>query len=1065
MRLDYSPDDGTNWVEIATDIGISNAVYRWDSKETELAVSPIARWRVLLESNTNVFDVTDNSFGLNGPFFFFLNDSSLAGDIYTTSVGDDSNTGVFSNAPKATLRALLKDNDLNADDQILIDTGVYPVGSNTVASLGRSDEGLANRHVQIRGSTNGQGSTFVWGDVSGSTFFNVDGSYVEISDLVFLDAGLEVFGTNSIMRNIVVTNANLILGSTGGEMSHLQVYGGSVEASGAGMLLRKALIADGSLSIAGANLLAENLLVYGEDSPLVRVSGTNVVLRQNTFVGRGTAVNVFGSGGSATLHNNIIIADGSVAEAFCILWEGGQVFSDFNNIIARNGAWVGNVNGNWENLAYWQRESGQDANSLSHDPIFADESGHDFHLKSSAGRWSPGGYIFDGVDSPSIDAGDDSMPEFEPAPNGLRINQGAYANTAEASLSRTTPWVLVRSMNDGGVVKGTNTLHWNSNIVDPGILVRISYSPDGGGVWETLATLPGDQRSYVWDTTQSSDSLNALWRVQILQPPFSLSVSDDAFAVRNIPLAFYVNDASTEGDVFTTSVGSPANDGLSSNTPKASVMGILADIDMEANDILYVDAGNYILSSNITVIWSDGGDDDGQLLIQGNPGETGVATTITRSFIPSVGQDAFDVKGSHVTLRDMAIRNADRGVFFDSNRYCSVEGVMVRDSNVGIEFLNTLNATALNVRIWNSFESGIEISGARTTAVDHATIVGSQFFAVDVNNSVGSVFQNSIVYLTKTNSRAIAADSSSLDHSFIDYNIYYFEPSVPGLSIASGYTELTPWQRDKAKDYRSNITNPLLANVSSGDFHLQSTVGRFDPVSGIWVTDAEDSWGIDKGAVYGPYDMEPEINGGRVNIGAYGNTPTASKGKTNTVVFLRTANDSVSLDENDDTYPLIWNVLNVPSGVTVRVQYSGDDGITWFDLGSNIALEQEFFVWDFDPIYNSYLGRWRIIGEPPNGAITDINNGRVEMFFGEFEISEVGRSGGQGNLVTWRGAWEENYQIQYAEVMDGHDLMWTNVVNGGTNLFPGGDATFVDVTASNKPTRLYRVIWDQVERD
>lgn len=62
----------------------------------------------------------------------------------------------------------------------------------------------------------------------------------------------------------------------------------------------------------------------------------------------------------------------------------------------------------------------------------------DYHLKSQAGRWdlNAGTWVKDAVTSPCIDAGDPNSPVGgEPAPNGGRINIGAYGGTAEASKS------------------------------------------------------------------------------------------------------------------------------------------------------------------------------------------------------------------------------------------------------------------------------------------------------------------------------------------------------------------------------------------------------------------------------------------------------------------------------------------------------------------------------------------------------------------------------------------------------------------------------------------------------
>ena len=80
--------------------------------------------------------------------------------------------------------------------------------------------------------------------------------------------------------------------------------------------------------------------------------------------------------------------------------------------------------------------------NLSKDPLFANAAGHDYHLRSTAGRWDPaangkrGGWVLDSQHSPAIDAADPASPfKLEPAPNGGRANLGADGNTAQASKS------------------------------------------------------------------------------------------------------------------------------------------------------------------------------------------------------------------------------------------------------------------------------------------------------------------------------------------------------------------------------------------------------------------------------------------------------------------------------------------------------------------------------------------------------------------------------------------------------------------------------------------------------
>jgi hypothetical protein len=82
--------------------------------------------------------------------------------------------------------------------------------------------------------------------------------------------------------------------------------------------------------------------------------------------------------------------------------------------------------------------------NTSVDPLFADPDGDDYHLRATAGRWDPqanggaGAFVNDDLSSPCIDAGNPTDPfNAEPAPNGGRVNLGAYGNTTEASKSQS----------------------------------------------------------------------------------------------------------------------------------------------------------------------------------------------------------------------------------------------------------------------------------------------------------------------------------------------------------------------------------------------------------------------------------------------------------------------------------------------------------------------------------------------------------------------------------------------------------------------------------------------------
>ncbi len=76
--------------------------------------------------------------------------------------------------------------------------------------------------------------------------------------------------------------------------------------------------------------------------------------------------------------------------------------------------------------------------------------------------------------------------------------------------------------------------------------------------------------------------------------------------------------------------------------------------------------------------------------------------------------------------------------------------------------------------------------------------------------------------------------------------------------------------------------DPLFADVANGDFHLRSAGGRW--TADGWVIDGVTSPAIDAGDPAADYSEEGEPNGGRVNLGAYGNTAQASRTPDGTVL-------------------------------------------------------------------------------------------------------------------------------------------------------------------------------------
>ena len=78
-------------------------------------------------------------------------------------------------------------------------------------------------------------------------------------------------------------------------------------------------------------------------------------------------------------------------------------------------------------------------------------------------------------------------------------------------------------------------------------------------------------------------------------------------------------------------------------------------------------------------------------------------------------------------------------------------------------------------------------------------------------------------------------------------------------------------------------SDPLFADPGNNDYHLKSRTGRWDPTAGGgaggWIVDTIHSPCIDTGNPLSGYANEPLLNGGRINMGVYGNTSAASKAR------------------------------------------------------------------------------------------------------------------------------------------------------------------------------------------
>jgi hypothetical protein len=245
---------------------------------------------------------------------------------------------------------------------------------------------------------------------------------------------------------------------TGNHAHGLSSFGGTIEDStvtgngsfgvyshqGSASIARCLVSGNGGYGVywlnAGTNGEVKNSIISGNGSSGIYVNGASGLVTNCTVVGNLLdGVQVQG-GAKVTVGNSIIAWNkgcGITGTPPVTLVPASTYNDVFANQIANYGAgivpgqgdiqehpWFA-VNGYWDKGCWYEG---------------------DYHLMSTVGRWGPDPndpnkpprwtWVKDSIDSPCIDAGDPGVSVGdEPAPNGGRINQGAYGGTAEASMS------------------------------------------------------------------------------------------------------------------------------------------------------------------------------------------------------------------------------------------------------------------------------------------------------------------------------------------------------------------------------------------------------------------------------------------------------------------------------------------------------------------------------------------------------------------------------------------------------------------------------------------------------
>ncbi len=416
---------------------------------------------------------------LKGPFKYVINETLLIGD--DTILEGDSKACIklADEAVWATAVPLIKNRD--------------STGNNRITLQGFEIDGNSEKHMSSGCDILGKGyyNLIYITKSSNITVTNMylhhgcgDGLKVEYSDnVVFKENTVYKLGHDvvyCIYSNNIIASDNDIFTRTNSacrltNSNHAKIFNNTIHSefdghsTGPGIQLQKtdeSLMDD--IEIFNNNIYTLNgagILIYGHDRG---TRGNDVYIHNNIFrdvgqyrkdTGYSNAAIVISQFDNTRIENNVIDNGGHAGIKFWKYSSKYQMSGTFTAIIRNNiilnhddhtaaGIWVQDDTANKykivsENNCFYNNRGGSYAgpgitssNDIQTDPLFADPSKNDYHLKSTSGRWDESRWVLDDETSPLIDIGHSTSDYLnEPESNGGRINIGRYGNTDEASRS------------------------------------------------------------------------------------------------------------------------------------------------------------------------------------------------------------------------------------------------------------------------------------------------------------------------------------------------------------------------------------------------------------------------------------------------------------------------------------------------------------------------------------------------------------------------------------------------------------------------------------------------------
>jgi parallel beta-helix repeat protein len=297
------------------------------------------------------------------------------------------------------------------------------------------------------------------------------------------------------------------------------------------------------------------------------------------------------------------------------------------------------------------------------------------------------------------------------------------------------------------------------------------------------------------------------------------------------------------------------------------------------------------------------------------------------------------------------------------------------------------------IRNSSVYGGGMCNSQSSSPIVTNCTLIGNS--AIDGGGISNSVASNPI--LTSCIIRNNAPDQIDGDATVTYSNIQGGWDGVGNIDEDPLFAEPGYWAdvNDpnilvEPEDLQQGIPDMINAVWVDGDYHLKSLTGRFDPNSESWVLDDESSPCIDAGDPNTPVGDEPEPNGGRINMGAYGGTAEASK-SGHDETLLRIA----YIYYNDLTVAESFQSMLESHGCPTSLIKSNDVTATLLDSIDLIIVADDYF---HAGASTNPIGTGSLIAtiEDSGKPVLGLGDGGYD-FFGELDLSIGNPYGGHSS--------------------------------------------------------------------